>query len=79
MLARILVRIFKGKDFLMNSLAAMIFLMACLLTIVTQLSRTEPHYFNSPNAELEIQSLEQVEEINVHNFKAYEISPSQNN
>ena len=79
MLVSNLVRIFKRKEFLVNGTAAMIFLVACLLTILTQLSKIETDTSKIPNADLEIQSLEQVEEINAHSLKTFEISPSQNN
>jgi hypothetical protein len=66
------------KKFIIKSSAAILFFVACLLTVLTQLSKSQAQVSVYPNAELEIQSLNQVEEINSDHFKTYELSPSQN-
>jgi hypothetical protein len=67
-----------SQKILINSGAALIFFAACCLAMMNQLSKSEAHATIYPNAELEIQSLNQVEEINSDHFKTYEIAPSQN-
>ncbi len=67
-----------SQKILINGFSFLLLLAACLLTIVAQLSKSEARISPYPNAELEIQTLNQVEEINSDHFKTYEIAPSQN-